>query len=101
MDELTIEIERRWRGLFARLAGGDDVAPGMRLRTEGMMEAAVVVGSASPDSLQTRMEQVYHDVFDRPLSDDFGADWRAFFPFPQIPAMGRRAPVYPSTREPV
>ncbi len=101
VNELKTEIERRWRELFARLAGGEDASPGMRLRTEGMMEAAVVVGSASRDALQTRMAEVYSEVFDRALSDDFGADWREFFPFPQIPAMGRRAPVYPSTREPV
>ncbi len=101
MDLLEVEIERRWEELFARLAGGEDVAPGMRLRTEGLMEAAAIIGLASRDALQSRMERVYREVFGRPLSDDFGDDWRALFPFPQIPAMGRRAPVYPSTREPV
>ena len=33
------------------------------------------------------------------IGEAFGADWEAFFPFPQIPAMARRAPVYPSTRD--
>ena len=99
MDELKAEIERRWREIFARLAGGEDVAPGMRLRTEGMMAAAVIVGPASRDALQARMEAVYSEVFERALSDDFGADWREFFPFPQIPAFMQRAPVYPSTSD--
>ena len=38
------ELERRWRSMFEALAKGDDVPPGERLRAEGMMEAAVLVG---------------------------------------------------------
>jgi hypothetical protein len=45
------------------------------------------------------MDDCYRQAFGRTLADDFGDDWREFYPFPQIPAMGRRAPVYPSTRD--
>jgi hypothetical protein len=99
MDKLVHEIERRWREMFARLAGGDDVSPGMRLRAEGLMEAAVLVGDASPDDLQAAMAATYLAVYQRPIEQDFGEQWRDDYPFPQIPAMARRAPVYPSTAE--
>ena len=33
------------------------------------------------------------------IAADFGDNWQDFYPFPQIPAMGKRAPVYPSTPE--
>jgi hypothetical protein len=63
------------------------------------MEAALLLGAASPQELDRAMDDGYRQAFGRTLADDFGADWREFYPFPQIPAMGRRAPVYPSTRD--
>ena len=99
MQQLLPEIEQRWADIFRALASGDDVPPGPRLRTEGLMEAAVLVGEASAEELSLRMDQRYRAAFGRGLSADFGEDWQAFFPFPQIPAMARRAPVYPSTPE--
>jgi hypothetical protein len=99
MHELEVELEARWRAMFTALAGGDDVPPTQRLRAEGMMETAVLLGIATPDALTAAMERCYRAAFGRGIDDDFGYDWQAFFPFPQIPAMGVRAPVYPTTRD--
>lgn len=99
MHVLQTEIEQRWRAMFAALASGDDVSPALRLRTEGMMEAAVLLAIATPGELADAMERCYQSAYGRSIGDDFGADWQAFFPFPQIPAMARRAPVYPSTKD--
>jgi hypothetical protein len=85
--------------MFTDLASGDDVPPGQRLRTEGMMEAAALLGIATPAALVESMDRCYRAAFGRGIGDEFGADWQEFFPFPQIPAMARRAPVYPSTRD--
>ena len=94
--ELLSEIQCRWTDMFTALAAGEDVPPGKRLRCEGLMEAAVLVGAASAHDLSEAMDDCYREAFGRSLAADFGADWQALFPFPQIPAMARRAPVYPS-----
>lgn len=99
MKTLLEEIEQRWADQFVVLATGADLAPSSRLRTEGLMEAAVLVGGASIDQLLDSMEAAYQSAFDSSIGDDFGDDWRELFPFPQIPAMMRRAPVVPSTKE--
>jgi len=99
MRELQIELERRWRAMFAALAAGDDVPPSQRLRAEGMMEAAELLGIATRGEIQASMNDCYRDAYGHGISEAFGADWEAFFPFPQIPAMASRAPVYPSTRD--
>ncbi|MCB1855176.1 MAG: hypothetical protein KDI05_09880 [Halieaceae bacterium] len=96
MTILLPEINRRWADMFAALAAGADVPPGQRLRTEGLMEAAVLVGEATAEQLSLAMDACYRQAFGRALGADFGDAWQAFFPFPQIPAMARRAPVYPS-----
>ena len=98
MDALLDEIERRWRCLFVTLSTGVDVPPSQRLRVEGMMEAAALQGAASRDELLASMDRCYREVFGRAISEDVGSDWARFFPFPEIPAMARRAPVYPSTK---
>lgn len=99
MHALQTELEHRWRKMFSTLAAGDDVSPTQRLRAEGLMEAAVLAGTAAPDTLVAAMAQCYRTAFGHDLSDDFGEDWQGFFPFPQIPAMARRAPVFPSTKD--
>jgi len=99
MHALQIELEQRWRAMFAALAAGDDVPPAQRLRAEGMMEAAALLGVATREELLAAMDRCYRDSYGHGIGDDFGTDWDVFFPFPQIPAMARRAPVYPSTRD--
>lgn len=99
MELLIEELERRWRSMFERLTRGDDLPPGERLRTEGMMEAAVLVGAATADALLEKMEASFSAVSGQGFTESLGEDWREVFPFPQVPAMMRRAPVYPSTRD--
>jgi hypothetical protein len=99
MSELLGELQRRWDGMFAALAAGDDLPPGARLRAEGLMEAAALVGEASAAALDSAMERSYLAAFGRSIAADFGREWRDFHPFPEIPAVARRAPVYPSTRD--
>ena len=99
MQDLQAELERRWLAMFTALAQGDDLPPTQRLRAEGMMEAAALLQIATPEELARQMQHCYRTAFGRGIDDDFGADWQVFFPFPQIPAMARRAPVFPSTRD--
>jgi hypothetical protein len=71
----------------------------MRLRTEGMMEAAVLIDAATARELVLAMDESYQRAVGQSFAQDFGDNWSDFFPFPQIPAMGKRAPVYPSTSD--
>ncbi len=99
MDPLLEELTRRWQAMFVALARGGDLPPGRRLRTEGLAEAALIAGVASVQALDQAMDRCYREAFERSLDHDFGADWRDFFPFPEIPAVAQRAPVYPSTAD--
>jgi hypothetical protein len=99
MSPLLLEVHSRWRLMFSALAEGADVSPGLRLRTEGLMEAVALLGELLPEQLQAQMDEAYVASFGRTLAEDFGEQWPEFFTFPQIPAMAKRAPVYPSTAE--
>jgi hypothetical protein len=99
MSPLLAEIQQRWRSMFSALAAGNDLPPTQRLRTEGLMEAAVLGGEQTAQWLQSDMDTAYQEIYGRALTDDFGLDWQDFYPFPQIPAVTKRAPVYPSTSE--
>ena len=99
MIALLTELESRWQKLFSALAAGSDVAPSLRLRTEGLMEAAILCHAGSAEQLTEQMAACYLEAFGRSLVQDFGSDWQDFFPFPQIPAMAKRAPVYRSTKD--
>lgn len=99
MHALQDELEQRWRAMFSALAEGDDVPPSQRLRTEGVMEAAELLAIANREELIVSMDRCYREVFGHGIGEDFGDDWEVFFPFPQIPAMARRAPVHPSTKD--
>lgn len=94
-ERLLEELENRWRSIFSRLQAGENVSPSLRLRAEGLMEAAVLLELATEDELQSAMASCYADYYDTPLP----GEWRELFPFPQIPGCGRRAPVYPSTHD--
>ncbi len=99
MSAILPVLDARWRDIYTRLAGGQDCPPGLRLRAEGLMEAAVLAGEASQDSLDAALASAYEQAFGHALVDDFGPGWRAFHPFPEIPGFARRAPVFPSTPE--
>lgn len=97
MHPLLKVLEQRLTDMFTALAAGDDLPPTARLRAEGIMEALVFAGIHDEAGVVALMQRCYVESFGRDLVADFGVDWQAWFPFPQIPAMARRAPVYPST----
>jgi hypothetical protein len=97
VDPLLTELHLRWSAIFSALVEGDDVPPALRLRTEGVMEAAVLSGVAQEEDILAAMAECYLSTYGRSLEDEFGAQWLALFPFPQIPAMAERAPVFLST----
>tara|TARA_R100001480_G_scaffold39845_3_gene52661 strand:- start:1060 stop:1365 length:306 start_codon:yes stop_codon:yes gene_type:complete len=99
VNTLLEHITERLDSLFAQLAEGLDAPPAQRLRLEGLLEAAVLLGGASEDELTALLSSRYQAAFSRTPQDDFGAQWRQLFPFPQIPAMQQRAPVVPSTSD--
>lgn len=99
MHSLLNELDRRWQKMFTALAAGEDLPPTRRLRAEGLMEAAVLLDLCSEEQITALMDACYRKVNGRSLASEFGDPWREFYPFPQIPGMMRRAPVYPSTKE--
>jgi hypothetical protein len=99
MNALVEELSNRWDMMFGALARGEDLPPSARLRAEGMMEAAVLLDIASAAQLHSLMASSYQASVGSSLEKDFGEDWGDFYPFPQIPAVARRAPVYPSTKD--
>jgi hypothetical protein len=92
------ELETRWRTIFAALAGGGEVPPTLRLRTEGMMETLSLLHIAEAQTQTQMMLKCYNDAFEQDLVATWGVHWQDLFPFPQIPGFGQRAPVYPSTK---
>ena len=99
IDQGMAELLSRWRSMFEVLANGGEVTPTRRLRTEGLMEALVLLGIADSQQLQAALANCYHEVFGETLNARWGEDWMDLFPFPQIPAFGERAPVYPSSKD--
>ena len=97
--DLLVVVQQRWRDMFGALAAGEDLPPALRLRTEGMMEAAVLLGFAPQDEVDEAMDSCFREAFGESLMQRFGPDWRDFYPFPQIPAVAARAPVYPSASD--
>ncbi len=94
-EDALAELERRWRSIFGALAAGGEVPPATRLRAEGYMQALVDLEIASEQGLNAALETCYRDCFGESLP----AGWRELQPFPEVPGFGRRAPVYPSTRD--
>lgn len=93
-SRLDAEVAQRWQDMLAAVAAGDDIPPGLRWRTEGMMEALVLLGVRSGDELQQAMADAYRQSLGRSLESDLGADWQCGHPFPEIPFFMRRAPVH-------
>ena len=99
MSAIVNELQQRWRAIFAALERGSDVPPATGLRAEGLMEAAVLAGQATCEELDAMLEACCREQRSRGLEQELGADWRSFYPFPQIPLTMQRAPVYPSTQD--
>lgn len=98
-DRVLGLLQGRYQDVFEALAGGGEVSPGQRLRTEGMMETLVLLGVADVLAVQELMDACYAQAFGRTLAEEWGGEWRELFPFPQLPGFGQRAPVVPSTRD--
>ncbi|MBK6740537.1 MAG: hypothetical protein IPG64_23215 [Haliea sp.] len=81
------------------MADGDDMPPSQRLSAEGMMETVALMVVATLDDLVAARDWCYRAAFGHGIGDELGDDWQGFFRFSQIPAMGRRAQVIPSTRD--
>ena len=96
MSELLVEIEARLVGALERLAAGDDLPPALRLRLEGLCEAAVLVGAADTSHIDALLEAKTSDLRGVDLRELLGEDWRAMHPFPELPLFMDRAPVSPS-----
>ena len=94
-DTALNELEGRWSTMFDALVAGGEVPPTQRLRTEGFMEATVLLGHASEAQIQNAMAACYQRCFEKALPEE----WQALFPFPQVPGFGRRAPVVPTTSD--
>ncbi len=93
------ELEQRWQHMFSTLKAGGEIPPTFRLRTEGMMETLCLLDLVDAQRQTLAMEACYLAVYGTSLTDGWGESWQQLFPFPQIPAFGQRAPVYPSTTE--
>ncbi|MCB1699179.1 MAG: hypothetical protein KDI34_23410, partial [Halioglobus sp.] len=65
------ELELRWTAMFTALAAGDDLPPTRRLRTEGLMEAAVLVDAASAQEVDEAMDGCYLQAFGKTIAGDF------------------------------
>lgn len=98
-DILSEEIARRWQDMLEAVAAGQDIPPGQRWRTEGLMESLVLLGARDGDALQQAMADAYAEALGRSLEDDLGASWREDYPFPEIPFFQRRAPVHRGGRD--
>lgn len=94
VTRLDAEVLHRWQGMLSAVEAGDDIPPGLRWRTEGMMEALVLLGARSREELQQAMADAYQQSFGRSLESDIGADWQDEHPFPEIPFFMGRAPVH-------
>lgn len=93
-SRLEAEVAVRWQAMLAAVAAGEDIPPGQRWRTEGMMEALALLGERSEDDLQLAMADAYREALGRSLEEDVGGNWRRDFPFPEIPFFMQRAPVH-------
>ena len=99
MSVIADELHSRWLAMFEALARGEGLTPGLRLRTEGMMEAALLCEGTQEEALTAAMGRCFLQATGQTLVEAFGDQWREFYPFPQIPAVTERAPVYPSTKD--
>lgn len=97
IETLIREIRARLAGALRRLDAGDDLPPSMRLRLEGLCEAAVLTGAATERDIDAMLDTLTKELLGFRLVDELGGDWRCAHPFPELPLFARRAPVSPTT----
>lgn len=93
-SRLDDEVAKRWQDMLRAVEAGEDIPPGERWRTEGLMQALVLLGARGSDELQQAMADAYREASGRSLESDLGAGWRTHFPFPEIPFFMQRALVH-------
>lgn len=99
MNAIQETLNDRWQRIFCAAATNLDIPPSLVLRAEGLMEALVLSRLSTQEDVWQAMAAVYQDSCGTTLEAEFGVDWSAVHPFPQIPAVMARAPVVPSTKE--
>lgn len=99
MTKLRSLLLSRFEDIFKRLEAGEDVPPSLRLRTEGLLEALVLIEEATVDELDKILEDLHKVHRGASLTEELGADWRHLHPFPELPLWMDRAPVFPSTSD--
>lgn len=88
------QVEQRLRDIFSRQFAGKDVSPGMRLRTEGFMEAGIALGMASAEDLSDLVSRLYQLIYlEAPQQDVLDRSGKRVL----IPLQMQLAPVKPST----
>lgn len=91
---IMAEVKARLRAMLQAVAAGEDIPPGQRWRTEGLMQALVLLGTRRDEELQQVIEDIHVEVLGQSLADVLGSDWRRDYPFPEIPFFMQRAPVH-------
>ena len=82
-DLLKEEIVSRWKEIFSSLKRGDDVSLGKRLRTEGLMEAASIIGSWDKEDQYSEMQLIYRDVYGVGIENLLGKEVIVVCNFPE------------------
>lgn len=85
------EIESRLSLIFKAYAGGEDVPPARLYRTEGFIEAGCCMGYITEVAVSKLMQRLHQQILGRRLDMAAGSGIH-------IPALMKRAPVYPSTK---
>ena len=98
-NDLLAVIEQRMRDLIAEIHDGGNASPGSRFRLEGLLEAAVITGLGTEQHFWHRYLVLYRELTGEEGEALFGERWAQAGEFPALPVGGRRAPVYPTTKE--
>lgn len=91
MTDVAALIEQRLNKIFADYQSGQDVSPALRFATEGMMELALAAGLLTQKQLNSSLNNCYRRCFNNPAEPSLVA--------PRIPALMKRAPVVPTTKD--
>jgi hypothetical protein len=96
---LLIQIDDRLESFFAEMRDGGNSSPASRFQLEGLLQAAVTLEIATQATLWQRLSRVYSEVCGVSAESVFGEPWNSQEGFPALPVLGRRAPVYPTTKQ--
>jgi hypothetical protein len=89
--QFLTEAQQRLDDFYRKLAQWGEVAPGLRFRLEGFLEAGLTLGLVEGQQLQVMIETSYRTFLGRAPEPVPGSD-----PIVQLPVRWQRAPVYRS-----